>query len=494
MKKYINLAIALVVGVLTSCTDKDDIEIILHHDLSLNVNTQGAYETWGMSNFQNYLGNNKSKSIGVTTFIYGNNGSLFKKITTTTKTFQTVTQSVEGLEDGVYDVITFETIVNDDNKNESSAWKFVGEESLNTLMVSLQEDRSISYWHEAFAYAHKSINVGKESNVSIAPNALGCIINIEYENFDKAHYYYFSFSSRNNAEGYKLSPNINETDRFYRGEYDKSNLWEALGCFYSGKEECISDEDAVTIYTFEAGQRPYLFGGAKSMWVDDNTSFDDVLKGTFNFENGKYYEAFCYYAGKPDNFNVYLGLHDNFNSWYKNLDKTMNPVFAAPCTTWGSTVSYVKSFMKGYEILQDIEEGPYSYYMAYWGNYSENYIEYDFETKTTGLFSSYVCVWEEEATENDILSMLNETQYEYDQYYEEFGYHLYFDDKTYVVVTPNLSYDDGTGYTMVQYLSRAVADAEPSAAKARNIATSNRNSRIPTGLLKTNLKNVKKNK
>ena len=391
-------------------------------------------------------------------------------------------------------MVTFETFVNDENNNESSVWQIVGEETLNTLMVSMKKDRIFSYWYEAFGVAYNSINVGKENNVSITPNAIGCLVNVVYENFDKAHYNYFSFSSRNNAEGYKLSPNLSESDRYYRGEYDKSNVWSTLGYFYSGKEECLSDEDGITIYTFETGERPYLFGGAKKMGVDGNKSFDDVLKGTFNFENGKYYEAFCYYVGKPDNFNVYLGLFDNFNSWYKNLDKTMNPVFAEPCTTWGSTVSYVKSFMKGYEILKDIEEGPYSYYMSYKGNYCENYIQYDFETKTTGLFSSSVCVLEEEATENDILSMLNETQYEYDQYYEEFGYHLYFDDKTYVVVTPNLSYDDGTGYTMVQYLSRAVADAEHSAAKARNIATSNRKSRIPAGLLKTNLQSVKKNK
>ena len=71
---------------------------------------------------------------------------------------------------------------------------------------------------------------------------------------------------------------------------------------------------------------------------------------------------------------------------------------------------------------------------------------------------------------DDILAYLNgNSTYEYDKYYEEegFGYHLYTSDKTYVAVFAG-AYDDGTPYTMVQYLSRAYSDGQGSNARTRS--------------------------
>lgn len=491
MKKYIYLAIALVMGVFSSCTDKDDIEIIMHHDVVLNINTQKMYEQWGINNYTTFLGSNKSYGIGVTSFVYSEDGSLVASASNTISTFQNVSQTFRNIEDGKYTVITIETMANLEDEEKPAKYEFEGIDNIDSLRI-VTKGRSQITWPYVIGKTINKIELKKSDVVDITPQPVGALIEFAYSNFEKSHYNYLALAVKNQADGLYLSDS--KDIKYYYKEYLPQNTWPGLGYFHS-YDDVIPAKGNQTFYTFETGNRMFLFGGAKDMWVNGNLKYDYTTNNfAFNIEDGVQYCAYCYYKGKPTVLDTFLGTFEDWKTWYVNLDRAMNPIYKDPCTTWGSTVSYVKSFMKGYEILKDIEEGPYSYYMSYKGNYCENYIQYDFETKTTGLFSSSVCVLEEEATENDILSMLNETQYEYDQYYEEFGYHLYFDDKTYVVVTPNLSYDDGTGYTKVQYLSRAVADAESSAAKARNIATSNRKSRIPAGLLKTNLKNVKKNK
>ena len=60
MKKFAYIAIAFVLGVFTSCTDKDDVEIIKHHTLTYIINTQNMYDDLGITAeiTSNYLNNN----------------------------------------------------------------------------------------------------------------------------------------------------------------------------------------------------------------------------------------------------------------------------------------------------------------------------------------------------------------------------------------------------------------------------------------------------
>lgn len=461
MKKYIIFLFSAIALTITSCTNSDEIEINMYHDVILNVNTVNTYEKWSRNDYEHFLGNNKSSSVGVISYIYNKEGKLCRKLTNYVKTFNTVTQKVEHLEEGEYTIVSIETIVNDEDGFQSSMWDIINEESLNTLMICPKENRIVSYWYEAFGVDYKTINIGYESNViNIEPKVVGCLINIAYENIADASYNYFSFSSQNNASGYFLDPNRNNSNKYYYDPYQESNVWSSLGYFYS-KDGVLVDSDETTIYTFQTGNRPYLFGASKNMWVNGNLNFDDDITGTFNFEDGEMYIAYAYYKGEPTDFECYLDRSENFQSWYEKLDKTMNPIFAEPCTTWGSTVSYVKSFMKDYTLSDDISYGQNGFYwIGYWGRYRENYIEYDFKTETSGLSQVFITVLEENATENAIISMLNNSSYEYDKYYEEEGYHLYSDNKTYVAVFPNLESEDGIRYSIIQYIDRSIVDAE----------------------------------
>lgn len=454
MKKYLYLFVALICT-LSACMDSNEIDMIQQKEVTFNVNVAGVYESWGMDDFKNYLGNNKSTSIGIFTFIYDKTGQLTKKIVSRSKIMQTVSLSVENIKAGDYEVVTLVTIINDDDE-ESSIWQIVDEENLNSLMIAFKDGYSVAYWYHVFGLANTSVKIGENSSVNITPKPEGCIINFAYENFEQLHFNYFSFSSRNNADGLRLALNLSDTDRYYIKNYDQSNTWGSLGYFYAKSPAEIDHSDSYAFYTFETGQRPYLFAGSKNMFVDGKNTFDIDVEGTFNYEDGKEYVAFAFYVGAPEYFKTYVGPLDKFNSWYNSLDKTMNPIFAEPCTQWGCSVNAVKTFMNGYELVQDITEGNYGgYYITYLGKYKEYYIEYDFESKTSGLYAAFVLVWDMEASSNEIFEMLNDSKYTYKGYIEEgedFSYYLYSDGSTDIGVFPNQIDADGYNYTVIQYV------------------------------------------
>jgi len=469
MKKIAYLAIAFVMGIFNSCTDKEEIEIIQHHDLVLNINTSSTYESWGITNYQNFLGNNSNYNIGVTTLVYDNKGNLRDSQFSALKTFQTIAHTIKGLEEGTYSIIVFETMVDANNSNKSDIWTLEKTELLDSVRV-VNADRSSAGWYNAFGYITTSATIGKDKELNLSPKGIGCIVNLEYENFEKSGYNYFDLAVKNSADGYFLKPSLSESERYFYNYYLESHTWSSIAYFYS--RDKLSNSNSAAYYTFETGRRTCMFGAGKTMWIDGNTYYDYSSDNfTFNFETGNLYQAYCYYKGKPDVFDSFIGLNSDFASWYSKLDKTMNPIYSEPCITWGSSVSYVKTFMRGYEILQDITEGVGGYFMAYAGKYMENFIEYDFTEKSTGLYSAYVCVLEEDASMDDILTYLNESSYTYDKLYEEddFSYHLYYDDNTYVAVMPR-TFDDGTQATMVQYLSRAYSDGQEANARSRALA------------------------
>lgn len=460
MKKYILLVVSALVLAFTSCSDSEDVEITLYEDVTLNVNTSNAFDIWGLSDFENYLGNDKSKSIGITSLVYDENGDLARVIKSHTKTFQTVEQTIENIEEGLYTVVIFETLVNDDDNYESSAWILADEDKLSTLKVTYQEGRSIAYWHECFGVASVTLNVRKDKKVNVKPEPVGCLINLDYENFASSSYNFFSFSSRNNAIGYKLDPAISEADRYVHSEYSASNLWGDIGYFYSG-EGVLDDSDGATYFVFQTGNRPYLFGASKDMFVNNKTTFDDDITGTYNFEMGKIHQAFAYYTGGEPAFETYLGSREDFDAWYEQLDKTSNirptgnTIYREPCTNWGTSVENVKNYMGQYELMFDVEEdvsGAYS--MAYIGLNRELFINYYFETKTSGLYQTVVSVSDTEdgASIDEVLKQLESQSYEFDLYDEETGTYMYESEKTFILVMP-IEISD-MKVTAVQYVDR----------------------------------------
>lgn len=464
MKKYIYLAIALVIGVFASCTDKDDIEIIMHHDVVLNINTQKMYEPWGIDNYTTFLGSNKSYGIGVTSFVYSEDGSLVASASNTISTFQNVSQTFSNIEDGKYTVITIETMANLEDEEKPAKYEFEGIDNIDSLRI-VTKSRSQITWPFVIGKTINKIELKKSDVVDITPEPVGALIVFSYSNFEKSHYNYLSLSVKNQADGLYLSDS--KDIKYYYKEYLPQDTWSGLGYFHS-YDDVIPAKGNQTFYTFETGNRMFLFGGAKDMFVNGNTYFDYTTNNfTFNIEDGVQYFAYCYYKGKPTVLDTFLGTFEDWKTWYMNLDRAMNPIYKDPCTNWGASVSYVKSFMKGYNLRLDITEYEGGAAMIFDGMYSENFIEYDFENSKTGLYQVWVCVLEDDATLEEIMALMNASDYEYDDYYVEGNYYLYQDQNTLVGVKPNQEFEDGTRYTMIQYLDRRLTEPAESRAKAR---------------------------
>lgn len=484
MKKYIYFVIALVIGVFTSCTDKDDIDIILHHDVQLNINVTNMYEVWGISDYQNFLGGNPSLKIGVTSFVYNAEGKLCNEITTTSKTFQDVNQELNGLEDGEYTILTFETFVNSDDDNQSDKWIIENKENYEDVMVTFKPNAgTVTYWYQIFGTACNKITVGKDHIINITPKSKGCMIGLGYENFDKSKFNYFDLAVKNKAHGMYLNPN--KSQPYYYDEYLDKNTYGTMAYFWS--TDVLPSSDSYYYYSFETGNLSFMFGGSKSMWINDNLSYDAYTNDfTWNLEDGKTYMGYCYYNGQPTWFEHYFGLQKDFSSWYKNLDKSMNPLFAEPCVSWGATVSYVKSFMNGYYLYQDIttnEEDGLTW-MGYSGKYSEIDIQYYFEDKKSGLYGVQLYFLEDNATLDDIMEHMENSSYEFIGYNEEENEYRYGDQSTYVGIYPDLE-SDGIKYSIVEYIDRRYVDEVPTESKAR-MATK-RSKSLP----KTNLRSKK---
>lgn len=464
MKKYIYIAIALVMSVFSSCTDKDDIEIIMHHDVVLNINTQKMYEQWGINNYTTFLGSNKSYGIGVTSFVYSEDGSLVASASNTISTFQNVSQTFRNIEDGKYTVITIETMANLEDEEKPAKYEFEGIDNIDSLRI-VTKGRSQITWPYVIGKTINKIELKKSDVVDITPQPVGALIEFAYSNFEKSHYNYLALAVKNQADGLYLSDS--KDIKYYYKEYLPQNTWPGLGYFHS-YDDVIPAKGNQTFYTFETGNRMFLFGGAKDMWVNGNLKYDYTTNNfAFNIEDGVQYCAYCYYKGKPTVLDTFLGTFEDWKTWYVNLDRAMNPIYKDPCTNWGASVSYVKSFMKGYNLELDITEYEGGAAMIFDGMYSENYIEYDFENSETGLYQAWVCVLEEDATLEEIMALMNASDYEYDDYYEEGNYHLYQNQNTLVGVIPNLEFEDGTRYTMIQYLDRRLTEPAQSRAKAK---------------------------
>ena len=161
MKKFAYIAIAFVLGVFTSCTDKDDVEIIKHHTLTYIINTQNMYDDLGITAeiTSNYLNNNYR--VGVYTFIYDSDENLVTTQSSKESSFGAVTETFQMVE-GSYTIVTYETLV---GSGYTPSWS--GEDKLSTLTFN---DNSSSDYHYTFGAIETKVTlVGGDKTETVSP-------------------------------------------------------------------------------------------------------------------------------------------------------------------------------------------------------------------------------------------------------------------------------------------------------------------------------------
>lgn len=453
MKKYILLVVSAVVLAFTSCSDKEEIEIKYLHDLSLSINTSSLYETYSLTSFQNVLGTFDGYYIGFTSLLYDSNGQLRAKKDFHTRDFQPINDKIENLEEGNYTLITIQCLVNSKNDYKSAAWSFDNIESLESVRVVTSS--SEIYWFNCLGISTEYISLTNDKSINIVPQLAGCFVDFKYENFDKSKYNYLGFNFKNAAYGIYLNPELSVTEHYYYpAGFNSQYTWNPRAFFDS--TDGLLSSGATARFILETGNINYCFG--PSIKAEDgsiNFTAYPSRDAYFNFEEGNRYTAFCYYKGEPTVLETFLGTNNDFNSWYQNLDKTMNPIFVHPNTSWGISVNDLKTYMSnnGYSIWYDITKADNGlYYLGYSPLYKENSIQYIFETETTNLLYAFVNICKEDASVEDILSQLNKSsEYAFDKYYEEYGCYIYYNKQTQIEIYPDWVFEDGTEYTQLFY-------------------------------------------
>lgn len=457
MKKYILLAVSAIVMAFTSCTDKEEVEIKYFHDLSLSINTSIIYETYGLTSFQNVLGTS-NYYIGSTTLLYDSNGQLCVKKDFHNRDLQPINDKIEGLEEGNYTLITIQCLVNPENGYNPVAWSFENIESLESVRVVTPH--SEIEWYNCLGISTEFINLTSDKSIDIVPHLAGCLVDFIYENFDKSKYKHLGFYFKNAASGIYLNPELSVTEHYYYREgFNAHNVWNSRVSYVgplSSNGPLSSSDIRKTAFILETGNIKYCFGPSVE---DENSSINFYAypsdNSYFNFEEGNIYTAYCYYKGEPTVLETFLGTVSDFIRWYPTLDKTMNPLFVHPNTSWGISVNDLKTYMSnnGYTIWFDITKADNGYYyIGYNPLYKENSTQYVFETETSNLLVSFINVLEKDASVEDILAQLNKSsEYTFDKYYEEYGCYIYCNTQTQIEIYPDRVVEDGTEYTQLFY-------------------------------------------
>lgn len=396
MKKILGI-IGLFGLVLMSCkNDAIDIEKTATPEppksLSISVSTTSAYEKYGLTDYQNYLGSNSNVYIGVTSLLYDSNGVLVDSVSSYSRTFNTLTQTIDDVYNGQYTLITFETFVDRTKGFMSNNWRLADVNKLETVQIH-NEEYNVVDWQYSIGVSTSTVTVNSNTQTSVqansTPKAIGVLLDLGYENFNKSGYIWLGFELKNVASGYYLNPALSSTERYkYDDGYNAEHTWSSRGYFYNTSG--LADSDSKKFYMLESGNIQYCFGATDSKNESGGLSFRALPSGNsyFNFVDGEYYKAYTIYTGYDDELETYVGSQSDFGDWRtKVINEIVNrSLFRIPYLVWGGSVSAVQSYMSGYTAGNNAPEAKGDYYILwYYGKDRESEIDYYFKTNTGDL-------------------------------------------------------------------------------------------------------------
>ena len=421
-----------------SCSNDDvtieSVEHVPSHTVTFNVATHALYDTFGISNgMKNQILNSDNLELGVFTYIYDSSGVRVDSSFAHTNTFSSITQQFV-LGEGTYSIISVETVVNKNYSYKPDSWNMINTENLSTCEIRMKD---MPLWYECVGAARGSLTIEKEASYTLTPSPLGALVDVNYFNFDKSNYKVIAFITKNEPSGIKLNPYLKDDNRYTWDSYNKENFWALRGEDHN--KEKLKDEGGYTLYLMEDGR---IQCGLAPITLDeegDLNSFAIYPSNTYylTIQQGKWYYGGLNYKGGQEGSDceIYLGdSYDNYLNW-KNKITPPGPddLYYAPYTTWGGTVSAVKSHMKDFTLSSDIQIGSNGlYWMAYYGTGNVLMYEYDFKTATNGLERIYVYLDQNKVTYSSIDAYLKKCGYTYSEKNDDM--YLYENNDTYTFV------------------------------------------------------------
>ena len=438
MKKIFYTLAVVLLGFASACTN-DDIEVQKvdpSHTLTLSIASSPLYDTFGRSDYENvWLSRSYNYFVGITSLVYNSNGELVDSTSSYTKTFQNIEQKFN-LVEGNYTIITFETLVNGDNNYVSDYWSLEGTKKLSTVMIKNNDIDEYIYWDGVIGVASKSVSISSDKTESLSPSAIGSLLSIEIENFDKSDYDIVMFETKNVPVGYMLSPK--SAEKYVYSEYLERNIWTWRGFFYH-EDDSFESNETKTVYIMESGSVNWCFGPTtvdSEGTIGSFTAYPSI-NAYYTFQDGGYYYAYCRFKGAGKGCDANLGTYSEIQTWYNNLNPLDSNLVPDLYMSWGGNVSTVQSNMTGYTLSigsygKAVAQSDGSYMIEYQGKGKESKILYYFTSATTGLFEADAQYSKTSVSSSEILSYLNSN---YVYLSDDSGSYMYCtsDAKTYII-------------------------------------------------------------
>lgn len=454
---------------LYACTNHQDIDLVYHHDVLVEINTLDLYQNSGIDvvKFQTLMGTGIYKPC-VTILVYNPDGTLNQKQEILTDDLRQISCTLQNLDQKEYDIIATQHFVQVANGKVSSTWKLEDEDNIRTVHISNTSLTGEIYWFNCLGIYSNKVTITKNSKIEISTNLAGSFIDFKCENFNLSKYCRLGLYFKDKADGLFLNPGYQGNDRyFYAGGFNAPNVWGIASLFYYN----IKQYESEIRFVFESGKINYCFGlSTESDKLDDGRySFKAFpsQNSYIDIEQGKRHTAFCYYNGYNDKIETFIGSTTEFSDWYDNLDKWIIPDFEQPYVLWGSSVAEVKRYMedKNYKLWFDIRESDGMYWLGYEGKFSEDNIQYIFSSETNDLIVSMVAIPQSKLNTEEILSLFDENlEYKriklFDECYQLYGCYIYINDNTQVQIYPDGQWDNGEKFTSIQYFPRTYEDVD----------------------------------
>ena len=453
MKKTYILGMAVLAIVMASCSN-EEIEVEKIVSISYNVTTSSTYDKFGKDNFETQLLNKQTNyHVGVFTYLYNEEGERVDSAFEHTKTLSPISQTFK-VNAGKYTLVTIETIVNADYGYKSEFWRMVNTEKLSTCSAMLAKgDQTIAAWWSVIGISTNTVEVNKNTTINASPAPKGALVNVSYYNFTKTNFSVIAFTTHNMPLGIMLDPSLTGSDRYVLDDYNQGNKWELREMTLM---QNTKSDGNFTLYLFEEGDVNW---GLCPIVVNSQGKYEEFdvfpnMNTHQTIRDGQiYYAGICFTGSTCE---AYMGnSSSDLEKWYKGLkiEQSGDVLYKTPYTTWGASVSTVKSFMSFATLEDDISatsQGDYYMgYSAYDYNHKSMSYAYYFETASANLTESWVLL-DNNYEYGDVEKQMTGSGFKYEGYSNDYNYYLFSSIATNSIAVVYMHYSNSAN--IVRYL------------------------------------------
>lgn len=352
------LLLALISGGMLSSCSNEDIDIQRVGKLEVRVSTQKLYDTFNSTNSIKTRFLSDGYEIGVTVFVYNENGILVDEQFQHSKTFDSMSFYYPELSAGRYTFVVAETLVEEELNYKSNDWVFENSASLSTLEIKTNPESTIGDYHFWYSVVGSSsltqyFDFEDDTRINITPEAIGSVIQYEAINFANTDYKAVKFLTKDTPAGRYLSPEYQGDDRFHYDSYLGSNTWNGRARAWIDDSEEMSGADA---YLIECGNIHYIYGAFKdngSGYLETTFSGWPKNGSTFSTSDGETYYGGIAYRENNGTIACTTSLFSSqstYDEWENEMLNSSTPSknveYVKPYTVWGSSMTAVSNYMK----------------------------------------------------------------------------------------------------------------------------------------------------